>query len=549
MLLFNNKLAMSAKLIDPSFAFDPDKGKIVLRSRDFRTSGTFQLTFNGNTYKIESGGVLNYTLPVYDIEYPITYYQIPENESLQTSKYESKVFLNHPDCLNFRYGDYKSSHIIKYVGASPTVYIPDKHNMVSTLSAEILEFPNVESSELTVSTGAYMKTFNIKDPRITEFDIRCSTFIPSESQFEGLTNLTTVKFSTPITEFSKRMFYECKNFSMELDDIKKVSTFGEYAMYDVPKQKIIRCAASTLPKGVFDYSTSGEQKIIFTSASSVNGLTAKTLPTGTWTDGMLYNTNKKHQIFCDVSEALWPDEPCDTTTITFNGYSTSNQYLSFTTDYRVIGLELQAYSPSGVLKGHVYLIPYSSSATTTRPAFTITGNKKTFKCYYSYLYGNGYVNSADKIHIRPITSTGFMNIEYVYTAAGAFVSSSDENTTPNNSGLVLHAHTAGNTLRLPWTSYSGKYLILFSGSSSVSVGVFDKDGNRYPNAFRGTPTVETETTYGGTKIYKINLGSGVMYSNYLNSDEYFLRIATSEANLTRETYYIEAQMQVDYSIY
>lgn len=412
MILFNNNIALPSELAEPSFGFDPDKGKIVLRSRDFRANGNFHITLNNKKYILESGGVLEYTLPAYNKEFSISYSQITDDAKYTSKSYSKKIFLNHPDCIYFDYGDdYESSQIIGYKGTNPRIIIPDKHNLVTTTTANILDFPKVSSSSgITIRTNKYMDTFNIKDYRITDFIIDSENFELQERQFEGLSNLVNITFASTIKNVPYRAFYGCKNLKLDGTQFKKLSSFGAEAFYNTPKIKYFRFSGTSLPSGLFDYPSNekGVQKVIFTSESSINGFTNKTLPNASYTQGMLYQGNKKHQVFCDVSEALWPSTPATNSNLTFWFHSKS-YYFTFTGDNKIIGLDIKAERSSGTEIGHVYLITSNGNPTSTNPGITISGSNRTWKFYYTYLYNRAYPNTSDKITVTPITSTGFMS--------------------------------------------------------------------------------------------------------------------------------------------
>ena len=368
MLLFNNKISLPALLQEPSFAFDPDLGKVVIRSKDFRDSGMFSIIYNGKITTVDSGGVLNYTLPVYDIKYPISYYQIPSENKYQIKKYSSEFFINNPFCKNFRYeGGWESTHIYKYIGTESNIVIPDKHNLLNTLSAEITSFPKVSSNSITITTGLYMTTFNIKDTRITGFTVKSTEFIPQESQFDGLINLKTVSLSNELTTCPDRMFYNCKKLSLDPDFFKNITEFGDHALYNTYKQKVIRCSANRLESGLFDYDDEGVQKVIYTSALSINGLTNDTLITGDKTAGLLYESGE-HEAVCNITDKIWTGKP-STREIIHNGYDFSNTILNLSTDKNSIAIKLETKTYEGEYKDRKIILPNTVLSTTSNNVF------------------------------------------------------------------------------------------------------------------------------------------------------------------------------------
>ena len=172
MLKLNSDSAvLPSELRKPTIGFDADLYKLKIRNTDFRDNPTISYTLNGNSF--ETTGLSEYDLPEIDKEYSLNVTLTPTKGYLKQTNTVTTIFKNSILCRDFIYdGNYDSTRIKAYKGTNSNIVIPDKHNLIYTTSAEILEFPNVSSSTIQITTPLNMTSFNIRDDRITEFTIK-----------------------------------------------------------------------------------------------------------------------------------------------------------------------------------------------------------------------------------------------------------------------------------------------------------------------------------------------------------------------------------------
>lgn len=412
MINFNNKIILPSRLTMPSYSFDATYRTLIFRNRDTRDIPKLKYTLNGTTYEGHFDRRITYDLPSIDTEYQISFVGIPTDSKYKGYSKIFKIFKNHPDCKDFIYGDKTSTVISGYKGTNNTITVPNKYNLNSLTEVNITSFPNVKG-DISLTVESEISKFWIKDSKLKEINVKCLTFAPEVEQFSELTNLTKVEFAKPLTSCPDKMFYKCSSVNINPNATKNITQFGDQAFFDTRSQKSIRFAGTRLESGVFDYSSTGVQKSIFTSANSVNGLTNDDIPYGTFTDGMLYNYDKKHQVYCNVTDSVWRDTSATVSTITNNGYNGSttmapdDTFVLTPDDSNVFGLDIVVYDENGKEINH-------------------TQNIKTpgnFSLLDSHLYGKNMdttnvvdlkykedkkVSLYDRFHITTIDNTGLM---------------------------------------------------------------------------------------------------------------------------------------------
>lgn len=573
----DDKLALPSRLYPPRIGFDADYNRFKIRNTDTRDNPRIECTIGGKNYVLDNDNRTSYTLPSINKYYNAIYTLTPTRDVLKTITGTFNIFSNHPDCKYFRYdGDkYDSTHIIEYKGIENNIVIPEMHNMLVTKTANLTEFPKVQSTAIKITTPSGMDSFWIKENRITDFTINSPSFISTDYQFSDLTNLKSVKLKsngtyaphmfenctafTTLLETGRILnvgdyaFYNCKNLNLNLNTLRNIVNLGEYAFYNSP-MKTIRLSASYLPNGCFDYSENPFQKVIFTTASSINGLTNRNMAVSNYTGGMLYDGDKKHQVYCDVTDTVWGvSGETEEDNLTWT-YDKTTQYFEFKTDPNLLGLDINVYRPTnspiggitgdaGTTLGHVFLIPtHAGEPASNYPSFDFTNDysRKIFKCYFTYLYGTSLTHVLDEISIRGITHSGVMEKVNRYTLNGLPI---------NNAGLSILVYTNGDYTETPWADYRGYWYIMWIGSPSIEMAIYDSSGMDVTSKYlRKVPPVVSEATYNSQTVYRIDL-NGKVANTVLNSEDYYIRLATSTENLTKEDYYVEVQMQKQYTIF
>ena len=512
--------------------------------------------------------------------------------------------------------NYESTDIYRYLGTEYRVVIPEKHNMVNTQSATLTEFPRVKSEIITITTPLYMSDFWIKEDRITQFTINGTlnakdyqfTELPNLERVTGRTNrfskhmfdgetklsyvsltgaslvddyafndctsLTEVNGLTSITRINtygftnctslinpridnctivgSYAFQNCKSLDMDPLTTAEIQTLGINSFYNTPLKTVV-LNTSTLPVGCFDYSENPFQKVIFTKASTINGLDKWTLCNGTYTNGMLYDGGKKHQVYTELSEAAWENSPATNDKITleyYTGYDTAgafdgqalpkNSFVFKAEDPNVIGLHITIKRSYGKKVNEVYWLPHMTGVSGTSIALSHAVKRDGVKYFYVsgyQLYDMGLTNVMDRITVQAIDRNGLMENSYRYLQNGTEVPEYDP-TSPISKVLYLGTVTGMVTYSIDgnWTR-TGSFpaaphylyitgvdpnftnlmgLLLFSRSSTSIVSpttIYGLDGN-LTQYFRleDDPLIEKFTVNGKT-IYKIDL------DNYYSAED------------------------------
>lgn len=433
MLSFGDKAILKAELFPPRIGFDADNLNFSVIRTDDRDLSSISYSLAGGSLKdISNGKLTPYNLSKIDTYYTLSVSLTPKNSKYKGNTTNIQIFKNHEDCKYFKYSgnDYESTDIYKYTGIKNNIVIPTKHNMVNTLSATILEFPNVSSDTITITTPKYMSEFNIRDDRITEFTVNGS-LNPIPYQFGNFPILTNVNGSFSIC--SDYMFYNSPNLSMNPNNTKNMGKIGKKAFFNLPKQKVVRIAADELPIDSFGYDNAyGEndlQKIIFTSSNTINGYNQRKLYNGAPTKGMKYTdpndgVEKSHQVFCGLTEEAWEEEAPESDVVYVKGHSTtSNQYPNIVwkfraDDPRVMGLYMRVVSINGSEKGCISWLPKDVKTSTVQNRFKRYSTYKDFYLSETNFYDDGtFPREFDRFYIRAISKDG-LGDEYISTKFG-----------------------------------------------------------------------------------------------------------------------------------
>lgn len=431
--LNSNHTILPYEVSEPRIGFDADYYKLYIRNIDTRTDVDISYTLNNDSYTIKSGIINYYDVPAIDTLYTVKYIATPKAENMKGISKEFKIFKNNINCKYYRYaGDkYESTHIDKYTGTMSNVVIPTKHNMFNTLSAELLDFPNVKSSTIQVTTPYYMDTFNIRDDRITDFVIDSLHFKPIDYQFANFPNLKDIRANFVLS--SNYMFANSPKLNMDPSNTKDMEEIGQYAFYNTPSQKVIRIKASTIEENMFDGDT---EKVIFTKSEYVNGKGQKALA-----DYKFKYSNGVHQLYSNVSDDIWvneaPEENSLIEVVHYNSTGSDELYEGLrlpkesvvlsTTDTNIIGFKFETRRESGTIIGKGFCFPderYREYRSFPSWVQEISGTKY-FTIYWNKFYGDDENSSlslipfsTDVIYTTPIGRDGILKTTSKKTITG-----------------------------------------------------------------------------------------------------------------------------------
>lgn len=424
MLTFNNRILRYGKLQPPLLAFDPDLRKIRFLSRDTDTESV-QYTLNSVDNTLSTNTTTDYSLPDIDKEYFLQCKSISSLYSPSNIK-EYKIFMNHERCKDFLYPSYSSNAIEGYIGTDSNISIPEMHNLVSTTNAEITDLSSAIGDNLIVTTPRLMNTFYINDSRISTFRI-LGKLIPRSHQFSDIDNLQNIDYD--FDTLSEYMFANCPKLSMNPSNTKNVTSVPAYAFYNTPRQRVIRLKADTLQQSSFD---GAGEKVIFTSAATINGFNQKTLTSNT----ALPYTGGKHQVYCGLNELDWTGESATDDTVKVLGYNTGSSIITkdglniypkcigFKANKNVLGFFIKITSSSGSTKlSGMYYLPKKYSTGDNQDVvhnnFYTSGNYRYFMVSATQMYGTALVTNSDRLTIQPIDMNGLSKNVYKYTIMGA----------------------------------------------------------------------------------------------------------------------------------
>lgn len=435
MIGFNDKAILPATLLSPELAFDPDYNTLKIKNRDYRDNPVLEYNLNENGYmKITDNKIINYSLPVIDVEYDISYKATPRNTKYKMPEIiTTKIFSNDEKCKYFKYSgdDYNSSDICKYIGTDNNVVIPKKHNLVNTTSATILGFPNVTSKKIQVTTPVYMTDFNIRDERITEFTVKNGSINPIENQFGSFTNLTNINGN--FIKCSDYMFANNPVLNMNPSNTKDMVNIGKYAFYDTPLQRTIRVSAESIEKNMFDGDT---EKVIFTSSEYINGYSPKTIVKYKFPYSRGY-----HQLYNNVKDPIWknetPNEESIVEVVHYNSTGKDELFEGLTVpkecivlksnDVNIMGMKFETRRAGGTNIGEGLFFPVEYYSTyRSIPNWCRESNPyKYFVAYWSYFYGDDENSalslipySTDIIYTTPIGRDGILKTTSRKTITG-----------------------------------------------------------------------------------------------------------------------------------
>lgn len=433
MLTFNNRILRYGKLQPPLLAFDPDLKKIRFLSRDTDTESV-QYTLNSVDNTLSTNTTADYSLPEIDKEYFLQCKSISSLYSPSNIK-EYKIFMNHERCNDFLYASYSSGEIDRYIGTNSNIFIPDKHNLVNTTDAHLEEYPNISNKKLTLTAGRYLQRLYINEVnglKYTSISINSPEFLPREAQFKDFNELESLSLASYLKYIPTEMLYNNTALYLPSDFFKDVSSVGVRALYNTPKIKIIRLKADTLQQSSFD---GAGEKVIFTSADTINGLDQKTLTSNT----ALPYTGGKHQVYCGLNELDWTGESATDNIVNVLGYNNGSSIIikdglsiypkciGFKANKNVLGFFVKITSSNGSTKlSGMYYLPKNYSTGNNQDAvhndFYTSGNYKYFMVSAAQMYGTEIVTNTDRLTIQPIDMNGLSKNVYTYTIMGADIS-------------------------------------------------------------------------------------------------------------------------------
>ena len=528
MIDFNGKLAFSKVLQKPIAGFDADKYYLKYKLVDYRDSSKITYTINGNTHNY-SGGLESYSLPEIDTIYSCKWTLTPTNTIYQGISGSFNIFKNHSNCRYFVYGeDYKSTKIEKYNGSNNIVVIPDKHNLVYTDYARILSFPNVSADNIEITTPLNMHSFNIKDNKITKFTIKGS-LTPIAHQFSDMPILADI--IGDFTTSSEYMFANCPKLNMNPSNTKNMSSVADYAFYNTPSQKVLRFAASTLKQNSFD---GAGEKVIFTSANTINGYDQTTLVSNT---GLAYNGGK-HQVYCGLNDIDWTGIATSNDKVQVLGYNNNPSEtvvigdigvrpgcIAFKSDINVMGFFINIKSAGGTTKllGRYYLPKdyYDGKSKVLYDEFMIDGNTKYFIISATQLYGENIVNNIDRLTVQAIDINGLSKNAYTYTITGAEVGEVPDDVITK---IIYTGGAKTGTININNGEYTKEiasstpvydlYMTMDDDYPSIMFRFLKHNGDGYYNFGTENAPVytkyhdfssDTNITVGGRKVYRLRL--------------------------------------------